>query len=364
MPKSLPVAPVAGFATAKGPAACGRRRVTQQVIAKLAGVHNTTVSLALRNHPTIPSATRERIKALALLHGYRPDPALQALASYRTGLAGSTPARALAFVTDGAGSASWLQHDSHAAFYEGACRRALDVGYQVERFSLGEPGMSARRLGDVLFNRGIEGVLLALDAPGAFDGEGFGWERFSVVSSGSGLGLLACPCVASDPEGAMCLALRRVLEVGYERPALVCHDQPALPLSPGLPSLIVKEGAAAMSAEALLSAWLRAHSPDVLVCSGDETLAWLRSAGLSVPGALAVAAVMSSEGDCDVAGFHGLDSCAGETAAELLAWKLRENQRGLPVKPCTTLVQGEWRSGESLPRKGGRVPVPSTVPAA
>ena len=38
------------------------RRVTLSDIAKKAGVHVTTVSLAMRNHPRLPETTRQRIQ--------------------------------------------------------------------------------------------------------------------------------------------------------------------------------------------------------------------------------------------------------------------------------------------------------------
>ena len=59
------------------------KRTTMADIARKAGVHVTTVSLALRNHPRLPASTRERIQALAKELGYVPDPFLRALVTYR-----------------------------------------------------------------------------------------------------------------------------------------------------------------------------------------------------------------------------------------------------------------------------------------
>ena len=58
-------------------------RVTLKDIARETGVSHVTVSLALRHHSSIPAATRERIQAAALRLGYRPDPVLAALNTYR-----------------------------------------------------------------------------------------------------------------------------------------------------------------------------------------------------------------------------------------------------------------------------------------
>ena len=51
-------------------------------IARLAGVSQMTVSLALRDHPTLPPATRRRIKEIAEEIGYRPDPNIGRMLSY------------------------------------------------------------------------------------------------------------------------------------------------------------------------------------------------------------------------------------------------------------------------------------------
>ena len=57
-----------------------QRRVTQLDVAREAGVHRSTVSLAFRNHPSIPAETRERVMRVAKKLGYTIDPMLAALA--------------------------------------------------------------------------------------------------------------------------------------------------------------------------------------------------------------------------------------------------------------------------------------------
>ena len=73
-------------------------RVTMTAVAKRAGVHTTTVSLALRNHPSLPVTTRERIQALAREMGYRPDPGLAALVAYRSRLNPPKHRQTLAYI--------------------------------------------------------------------------------------------------------------------------------------------------------------------------------------------------------------------------------------------------------------------------
>jgi LacI family transcriptional regulator len=59
------------------------QHITQRDLAKMAGVSHTTVSLALRQHPSISDETRARILKLAHKLSYRPDPMLAALNAYR-----------------------------------------------------------------------------------------------------------------------------------------------------------------------------------------------------------------------------------------------------------------------------------------
>src|ERR1044071_9901410 len=60
-----------------------RTQITLQEIAEEGHVSRATVSLALRNHPSIPSETRGRIQAVANRLGYRPNPLISTLMSYQ-----------------------------------------------------------------------------------------------------------------------------------------------------------------------------------------------------------------------------------------------------------------------------------------
>src|SRR5688500_4585380 len=60
-----------------------KRYCTLADIAAAAKVHVTTVSLALRDHPSIPPVTRARIRAMAREFGYQRDPLIDALNFHR-----------------------------------------------------------------------------------------------------------------------------------------------------------------------------------------------------------------------------------------------------------------------------------------
>jgi LacI family transcriptional regulator len=197
--------------------------VTMAAIAKRAGVHVTTVSLALRNHPSLPEATRERLRKLAESMGYRPDPGLRALMSYRRNLRQRREVQTLAYVTNWDSRWGWKEFPAHAQFFEGASQRAQELGYALEHFWLGEPQLSERRLGDIFYARGIAGVVLASQR---FDKDvrlDFDWTRLTAVKIDYFPHEPQLHIVTSDQRALLRLAARQVLAAGYTRVGLVLH---------------------------------------------------------------------------------------------------------------------------------------------
>src|SRR5258708_2570768 len=121
------------------------RPATLQDVAIRVGVHRTTVSLALRDHPRIPLKTRQRIQAAAKKLGYRANPLVAALMrSRRTGKV--VKHAVIAYVTSHSTRYGWRPPECEEPnFFPGAAERANDFGYKLEHFWLNEPGMSPTR---------------------------------------------------------------------------------------------------------------------------------------------------------------------------------------------------------------------------
>lgn len=342
-------------------------------IARSAGVHNTTVSLALRNCRSIPEATRKRIQAIAEQLGYAPDPALRALVAYRRGLAAHNRSEAIAYITNCRTKWGWREIPFDERYFVGAQRRAEACGYQLEHFWLGEPGMTGRRLSHMLFHRGITGILIGSQETGVSELPDFDWERISAVQIG---GLPIEPVltrVTSHPEGALRLAIRRASAAGYRRIGLVLPDawdratertwsssfaaeQSRLSTSPQIPVLLQgavnpgeKSHAGASPEVARLANWLSEFRPDVVLGSWAQTSAMWSSLGLRVPQDLAFIELLHDGNDATLAGVRLNDERAGEVAAEILIHQLQQNFRGRPDAPTTTLVESVWCDGASMP---------------
>ncbi len=344
-------------------------------IAKRAGVHVTTVSLALRNHPSLPERTRERIRRLADEMGYRPDPNLRALMAYRKNLRQSRTVQTLGYVTNWDSRWVWKSFPAHAAFHRGAEARATALGFQLEHFWLGEPQLSGRRLGDILHARGITGVVLASQRFDRDERLDLDWSRLSAVKIDYYPHEPQLHIVTNDQRSIVRRAVRQVFAAGYRRPGLVVHRDWDHGVDGGLTSGY-GEAVQAQPAGALLPVlfiektepppdekwggrvpltdlrrWLDDCRPDAVLGFGPALLPQLEQLEVKVPRAVGFADIFLSDTDGKVAGMRHNCEQVGELAIDLLAGQLQLNKTGLPPFPTSTLVEGTWFDGATLPRR-------------
>ena len=354
-----------------------KARVTQSDIARAAGVHNTTVSLALRNSPLIPETTRQRIQEVARALGYCPDPALQALVAYRNTRRKPINGETIAYVTNWETQWGWSRLPAHDMHYAAAKQKAEELGYHLDHLWMGEPGMNLHRLDSVLLHRGIRGVLFAASRTSCEDLAELTWSRLSAVRIGCFPQAPAVNQVAIDPVGVMRLAMQHVLYAGYRRIGLVmphrwdkltdqvwsaafhaeqyrCHLREKLPIL-HLQSPVDEQTAgeisphdAANDATALLR-WCRQYRPEVVLGPGAAVLAHIRRSGFQVPADFAYADLLLHEPRSDVAGVWADCRKVGELAVEMLAAQLQQNLLGRPAVATVTSVGGIWCDGTTLP---------------
>lgn len=153
------------------------KRVTIRDVAERAGLHYSSVSLALRNDTRIPEATRARVRKLADKMGYVPDAALGALAAYRNARRPSAIHSELAYLTD-------RERDPFSAtVYRYARERAATLGYQLVQYTLVRSGPGLARMQEIWWSRGVRGVMIGpFDAPAPL--AEVSWERWPVVAYG------------------------------------------------------------------------------------------------------------------------------------------------------------------------------------
>lgn len=337
-------------------------RPTIRDVARRSGYSAATVSLALRDHPHLPEATRALIQQTAREMGYRPDPLLAALAAHRW------------HRRDMPHSGSTMAAIVEEMGFEGRVglkERATHLGYQLEVFLI-EEYPTGQRLSEVLYNRGILGVLVSqIFTPGFIDS--FDWSHFSAVAVSEGAFRPPIHLVMPNHYQAVQTAWDHAVQLGYRRIGLAIFDEPSaldvqdrraalferqaiIPAARRLPVLGLPADSDGKNHQdeirCLLRAWIQRHRPDV-VLGFNEFLIWeLRAVGVRVPEDVAFLSLWALEGKPDIAGMLLSADEVGRRAVDWLDSLLRGGERGLPRHPSTMLVDFEWQDGTVPPSPG------------
>jgi hypothetical protein len=163
-------------------------------IASAAGVSIATVSLSLRNHPRISSATRERVRACAAELGYQPHPLVGALMhQLRGGRQG--PARLVLLGDPDPRHQERLLTERR--WRRGAEKQAAALGFSLLPQALGRDPDSDATLPARWLQQGIRGVVIAPLAQ-ATDLSHLDFSELAVVSSSHILKAPAVHRIAAD----------------------------------------------------------------------------------------------------------------------------------------------------------------------
>ncbi len=335
------------------------RRITLRDIARRANCHFTTVSLALRDRPGIPAATCERIRRVAEELGYRPDPMLASLSSYRHERQPSRYRATLAWVTNFPTRTGWRGEEIYHEYYLGARERAQSLGFRLQEFWRREEEMTAARATQILAARGIEGLVIA-PQPTASAVMELQWERFSAVAIGYSVSSPSLHMVCANQYRCMKLAMEQLLARNYRRIGLVMlqasddrvdHNwlagyllmQQQLAARDRLPPLLLEAWD-----EKLFAAWLRRSGADAIVSKCAEALPALRRLGYRLPQDLGAAFLTRVKPSREASGVNERPLEVGAAAVDYLAGMLHHNERGVPAQPRRLLIEGEWLEGGTV----------------
>jgi LacI family transcriptional regulator len=338
------------------------QRITMAAVAARAGVSQMTVSRSFRNDPSIPDATRKRIKEIAKKLGYTPDPAIsQLMARLRSSRVSS--AEPVAWITTHPTPEGWRSNPASVAFFDGASARARQLGYRLEEFWLDAPNMNARRLSGILRARGIRGVLVAPLYESGHPLE-LDWNQFAAATCG-GYSLRSPQMhrACSHHFHAMKIAWDTLTELGYHRIGLALSSD--LDHRVGglwLASLLLEQRRASPDRRVpplvtdrwnseVLMRWFRRHKPDVII-SFKTAYDWLLAGGVRVPDECGFALL-----DIEHPKFAGVDEQrrdVGAAAFDIIVEQFISNQVGTPEKPKIVLTECAWVNGPTAPPKHPR----------
>ena len=265
----------------------------------------------------------------------------------------------LAFLHAFEGPEGWRHLDYCHELFIGAEERAGRLGYSLDPVWLREPGMTARRLTRVLRARQVQGVVIG-PLPLGTTSVDVEWEHFAAAAMGFSLRRPVFHRAGIHQSHSVGTALGELQNLGYRRLGVVLSPDAdakvdhawtaglavSAALHPGLPGLNVLRLDDARLPE--FEAWIRKRDPDVLLNAGalhiEATLARL---GLDVPRDIGLVTMTGSAPIATVArDWPGI----GAETVDLVVGQLNRNERGIPEKAKTVLLEGVWQPNSTVRR--------------
>lgn len=346
-------------------------RTSLREIADKTGITRMAVSLALRGKAGVSEATRKKVLAAAKRLGYEPDPEVAKLLSHIRRKAPATAKACLALLTSGPIREAWKLYVTERKYVEGARDRAREYGYRVDEFWINEPGMTLARLGNIIWSRGIEGVIIAPlqeKLSGAVAREvRLDFNLFSSVEISETIASPDLDRAIHDQYTSMLKVLGELAALNYRVPGLVLEaaldlrvngkwtaaylyerqHQRKLP-----PPLIM-----ASPNQRDFDRWFDRHQPDAIISVDRFALGFLKARKLRVPTDVAYVS-LDLDGDApehpEASGIDQNSHVVGAAAVDLLVASIQRGERGVPEHPRRTEIEGAWVPGTSAPgRKAG-----------
>lgn len=324
---------------------------TIRQIAQKAEVSKSTVSLALRRDPRCSKDTIEKVSRIAEEMGYRPNPLVKAnMANMRLGKRSKSVRSILAYFYDfSRGSPYELES------FKGASKRAEELGFALEPFSYNEPGLSSKRLLQILRNRNVQGILIGENDSPVLPIE-FNWDEFAVAAIGYTVQSPRVDRIGYDHVENMNELYRDLRSRGYQRVGLairadfddrITHSpiasylryqsEQALsdPLEPFVESKRWKQTP--------FLKWFRANKPDCIVTVGNDIHPWLEKARVRIPEDLGVFSIWGNlkEETLSFNHYHVSVEQLARTTIDVISDQLNSNSRGVPQQRRSILISGE-----------------------
>ena len=334
-------------------------------VARVAGVHFTTVSMALRGHPSIPATTRDRIVSAAGRIGYQRDAIFSALSNRRSRGANQSFIPRIAFISNISPLEEFQRHSAHRALLDGAQRQSEALGYKFELLLLGAGEHTSASLYKYLKKNSITGLIIGGFESGRTTLE-LPWSEFCVVKVDSRHMDPPVAIVSTDQFNGVRVAIQQMRALGYRRLGIAVglHDEegtddmhvsgllaemPDIGTKDWIPPLLFPRNASGPDVIPLLGAWIKEHKIDAVICNWTSIRQLLSESGYRVPQDIACACLCMSRKNPALAGIVSNMGLVGQRASTLLATLLRSERRHSPNLATTTLVQGNWYDGSSAP---------------
>ncbi|QXD29435.1 LacI family transcriptional regulator [Opitutia bacterium ISCC 52] len=340
------------------------QRVRLKDIAEKADLSVAAVSMALKNHRSLPTDTIDRVKALADEMGYAPDPALSALAAHRSRLRVTKDFSVIGLVSNWSSEDGWSQLPSAQEVIEGAKARALELGFTIHHMWSKSENLSPSRFDQILQARGIRGLILApFEDPE--DRLEFDWNQYSVVTVEKPFNYTHFHHIIQNHYSDLLLAWQKIRERGYQRIGLVVREDlsnrwghqwesahslaqfSANTREETIPTLQLK-GTEKDEHTNMVKSWLQLFKPEAVISRCDCFFEATTDLGLKIPDDIGYVSLNVTDDVEGVSGIHQHRDLMGATAVDVLNSLLQRNFRGEHEVSVGTQVDGSWKDGNTL----------------
>lgn len=333
-------------------------RVTQRDLARHLNISQVTVSRALSKNPHVSDATRQKILEAARELGYQPDPVLSSLNAYRRTRQPIEKGQTLAWITG--------QQEKHSIpFYQGALQQAAHYGYRLEMFNPNAEHMTPARVMKILYNRSVSGLIFA-PRRNPHTELNIKLDNFCAVGIGYTLQSPVVDRVITDHHHNLMVSFNHLYEAGYRRIGMTTTlntekrvegrrissflyqrqlhpDVEVIPIVQYInePETIMKS----------VTAWIREHRPDAIICHNPLVFNICSDLGLRIPEDIAVVSIARSDRWENYETCSGIDELCpeiGAMAVDTLVSLIRNNEYGIPAKRRIHMLEGKWNPGQTM----------------
>ncbi len=332
-------------------------RSSHREIARLTGFSSATVSLALSRHPRISDATRQTIETVARDLGYSPNAELAQVMKATQKRHPEKPV--IALLTNQCEPSPWKSQIYLKRFYNTVTEGANELGYRIEESWLKEPGMSAKRLSQILHVRGTAGLII----PPAFAAGKrlpLKVDGLAVAVHGRVFWKPQLHRVQPDHLFNTMLALKELLKLGYRRigiatfygtekahgheieSAYAYHHTRQL-----MPAFITPFHSDGVDTDGFWK-WYQQSKPDVILSTFPGMLEEVRGGGIRVPEDVGFACFGVIPELGDMAGIDINAESVDRALVDIVVAQILAGERGVPQVPRPTLIEGFWQAGGTL----------------
>jgi LacI family transcriptional regulator len=344
------------------------KRVTLNDVGKAAGLTKSTVSLALRNDPRIPPATRSRVASCAKKLGYRRNAVVAHLMSELRRGADSGTTTTIALLNLNEDPLAFTRHPTIPVYVRGIRQRAAVLGYTVDAIAEAASAMDGRRLQKMLQTRGIRGCILT----GLMRDNRLPknlaplWKAFPCVVTGVRTEQPQLPFACADHHAISHMALTTALKSGRRRPALVLDRQmdelvqgrfsagfliaqKSMPPAARIPPFYHEDNQHAPPTAFVR--WFDRNRPDAILTLYHVVEDWLRAMHVRVPRDVALIQLEWRPHRPTWAGVNQHNDRTGAAAVDLLGQMIHAGETALLTHPRAIVIEPSWQRGLTMPPK-------------